>query len=106
MAKVSAKILIKSDIAKITDFGLSSVVKQVMSTSKGDGTVAYKDPLCFKGDPYRRGKKSDIFSLGVIFWEISSGKIPCEGRVEIHAIVMYRLNGFRDEPVLGTPEKY
>src|SRR5438128_7904215 len=77
-----------------------------MSTSKGGGTVAYKDPLCFKGEKYRRGKKSDIFGLGVILWELSSGQNPCDGCIESHEIVIYRLRGSRDKAVLGTSEEY
>ncbi|CAG8592579.1 1072_t:CDS:2 [Paraglomus occultum] len=71
----SSNILIKSGIAKITDFGLSG---QMMSSSLGEGTAAYRDPLSFRNEPYKRGKKSDVFSLGVLFWEISSGQIPCK----------------------------
>jgi len=76
-----------------------------MSKSHGDGTPAYRDPASFK-ESYKRGKKSDIFSLGVILWEISSGKIPCEGRIETVDIILYRLDGSRDPPCSGTPEEY
>ena len=49
-----------------------------MSSSLGEGTAAYRDPLSFRNQPYKRGKESDIFSLGVLFWEISSGQISCK----------------------------
>ena len=76
-----------------------------MMSSSRVGTPAYNDPVCFKDTQYIYGKKSDIFSLGVILWEISSGKAPCGGR-ESHSIIKYRLDGFRDPPVSGTPEEY
>src|SRR5438128_9905521 len=82
------------------------MVATLMSTSKSEGREAYKDPLSFTDPSYRRGKKSDVFSLGVILWEISSGKLPCKGFTMIADIVIFRLNGSRDEPVPGTPEKY
>src|SRR6185312_17157339 len=91
-------ILLQEGIAKITDFGLSNTLKQIMSTSKGEGNMAYIDPLSFKDEFYKCGKQSDIFSLGVILWEISSGKIPCGGVTTNYGISLYRLNGSRDSP--------
>src|SRR5581483_9290285 len=102
----SANILLQEGITKITDFGLSNTLKQIMSTSKGEGNMAYIDPLSFKDKSYKHGKQSDIFSLGVILWEISSGKIPCEGVTTNYEILLYRLNGSRDSPFPGTPEQY
>src|SRR6185312_9180656 len=96
----SFNVLIKSGIAKITDFGLSG---QNMSSSIGEGTEAYRDPLSFRVQSYKRGKKSDIFSLGVLLWEISSGQIPCEKCMNV---AEYRKNGYRDLPFPGTPETY
>ena len=55
------------------------MLKQTVSTSRGEGSTAYIDPVTFENESYKRGIKSDIFSLGVILWEISSGKSPCEG---------------------------
>src|SRR6185437_2254627 len=89
----------KSGIAKITDFGLSG---QMMSSSIGEGTAAYRDPLSFK-DQYKRGKKSDIFSLGVLLWEISSGQIPCKKWI---SVAECRRQGYRDSPFPETPETY
>src|SRR6185312_4177809 len=77
-----------------------------MSKSRGDGAPAYKDPVSLRDDSYQRGKRSDIFSLGVILWEISSGKIPCGGLTEPLQIFMYRLTGSRDSPFPGTSEEY
>src|SRR6185312_5301705 len=77
-----------------------------MSTSKHEGNMAYIDPLCFKDEYYKRGKQSDIFSLGVILWEMSSGKIPCQGVTTTHGLFLKRLNGFRDPPFPGTPQQY
>ncbi|CAG8455896.1 3863_t:CDS:2, partial [Paraglomus occultum] len=93
-------VLMKSGIAKITDFGLSG---QMMSSSLGEGTAAYRDPLSFRNQPYKRGKKSDIFSLGVLFWEISSEQIPCKKWTNV---AKCREEGYRDSPLPETPDAY
>ena len=77
-----------------------------MSDSSGEGALAYKDPISFKNTSYQLGKKSDIFSLGVILWEVSSGKVPCGGCTEADDIIARRLKGFRDFSSSGTPEEY
>src|SRR6185312_12729189 len=102
----SANILLQEGITKITDFGLSNTLRQIMSTSKGEGNMAYIDPLSFKDESYKRGKQSDIFSLGMILWEISSGKTPCGGVTTNYGILLYRLNGSRDSPFPGTSKQY
>ena len=55
---------------------------------------------------YKHGKKSDIFSLGVVLWEISSKQAPCEGVNQTYQVILYRLNGSRDPPFPGTPQEY
>jgi len=77
-----------------------------MSSSIGGGAAAYRDPQSFKSQAYRCGKKSDIFSLGVVLWEISSQKTPCEDCTYSYQIVNQRQNGYRDPPVPGTPKAY
>ena len=82
------------------------MLKQSTSTSNAnrEGHAAYIDPVAFKDASYKRGKKSDIFSLGVTLWEISSGKRPCEGRSELTEVYLYRLHGLRDPPSAQTPK--
>ncbi|CAG8487806.1 4041_t:CDS:2 [Paraglomus occultum] len=85
----SFNVLIKSGIAKISDFGLSG---RIMSSSIGDGAAAYRDPLSFRVPLYKRGKKSDVFSLGVLLWEISSGQIPLKVLIKDHYVKAYTNN--------------
>lgn len=46
------------------------------------GDDIYVDPMCSNAD-YKYDKSSDIYSLGLILWQISSGKIPHEKNKEI-----------------------
>ncbi|PKY51042.1 kinase-like protein [Rhizophagus irregularis] len=46
------------------------------------GDNIYVDPMCSNAD-YKYDKSSDIYSLGLILWQISSGKIPHKKNKEI-----------------------
>src|SRR6185437_12784750 len=93
-------------MAKITDFGLSNLILQQKSRSDIQGTLPYLDPRCLYDTSTKRDEKSDIFSFGVVLWEISGGKRPCDGLQYHNDIINYRLHGSRDAPVSETPEAY
>ena len=63
----------------IADFGLSKEESLITSNSLVNGMPAYIDPQSYIRDRYKRNKKSDIFSFGMILWEISSEKEPFAG---------------------------
>src|SRR6185369_15016586 len=73
--KSSNNVLVHGKTAKITDFGISGKLLLQKTCSKHDGTLAYLDPKCFNGNDSKRDEKSDIFSLGIILWEISRENI-------------------------------
>ena len=60
----------------IADFGISKQLKEITSDSVDTGTLEYTEPQCYKVNNYQRNKKSDIYSLGVLLWEITSGHPP------------------------------
>ncbi|KAF0420516.1 kinase-like protein [Gigaspora margarita] len=70
------------------------------------GMPAYVEPQYFKNPNYGLTKKSDIYSLGVILWEISSGKPPYQSFALVYAIVVHISQGKREIPIEGTPQKY
>ena len=92
---------------KISDFGLvramRSSMKSVATSKKGvGGTAAYKAPeLLLPGAS--NSKESDMFALGMTFWEMLTGKIPFQGAEEI-AIAMAIKDKKRETIPAGTPE--
>jgi len=51
-------------------------------------------------------KQGRSLSLGVVLWEISSGKLPCEGCTQSVEVLKYsnRQQGYHDPPCPGTPK--
>lgn len=88
----------------ITDFGLSKSLDNNEHSVVG-GMVGYIEPQCFKDSTYKRDKASDIYSLGVLLWEISSGKPPFNN-MAILDIAREVVQGRREAPIEGSPPAY
>jgi len=74
-------ILTRSGGVKIADFGLARAIdklKTVTQHGKVIGTPAYMSPEQTRGDTV--GTQSDIFSLGVVAFELACGQRPFDGR--------------------------
>ena len=97
---------------KLSDFGLSRLTKFSNSDKDIFERLPYIDPQHFKGRINddknfhdKTNKKSNVYSIGVILWEISSGKIPFESPQK--SILMSEiLNGRRETPTSDTPSDY
>ena len=72
-----ANILIsKNDEVKITDFGIAKMIESTDATMIGSviGTPLYMSPEQVNGIPV--DKRADIYSLGVMIYELLNGKPP------------------------------
>ncbi len=69
----------------VLDFGLAKQTSQqdrkLTQTGATLGTPAYMPPEQVKGELDRIGPASDIYSLGVILFELLTGRVPFEGAV-------------------------
>ena len=70
----------------LTDFGLARQInntESVRMTHSGTllGTPAYMSPEQVEGNIQTIGPASDIYSLGVIFYELLTGRIPFQGQM-------------------------
>jgi serine/threonine protein kinase len=73
-----SNILIDDDVVKITDFGIAKIVNMNFTTGATIlGTPSYMAPEQVNSDSH--GKHADIFSLGVIAFEMLSGELPFPG---------------------------
>ena len=68
--------------------------------------LPYVDPKLFnKKNRYKPNEKSDVYSVGVLLWEISSGHPPFEGQYDI-GLALEISQGHREEVISGTPEDF
>ena len=73
----------KSGRIKVTDFGIARAVTSATMTHTGTiiGSVHYFSPEQAKGAAV--GAKSDIYSLGVVMYEMLTGTVPFNGETPI-----------------------
>src|SRR5262249_8266481 len=67
---------------RVMDFGLARRLDdEVGLTTPGRllGTPAYMSPEQVDGDPARIGPATDIYSLGVVLFEMLTGRLPFQG---------------------------
>lgn len=84
-------MLTKRGSAKVLDFGLAKTVQSTKLTTMGStlGTVAYMSPEQARGEEV--DARTDLWSLGVVLYEMISGRLPFPGDYE-QAVVFEILN--------------
>ena len=84
---------------KIMDFGLAKLREQTKLTKTGTtmGTAAYMSPEQTQGEEV--DQRTDIWSLGVLLYEMLTGKLPFAG--DYVQAVMYSILHEEPEPITG-----
>jgi serine/threonine protein kinase len=71
-------LVAEGDVVKLADFGIARAADQSSITQVGSvlGTAAYLSPEQARGD--EAGPRADIYSLGVVAYQLLSGRLPYE----------------------------
>jgi len=66
-------ILLQGETPRLADFGISRVFRSGSYSTNISGTLAYMAPEAFEG---RRNQQTDIWAVGVIFYQMLTGRLP------------------------------
>ncbi len=90
-------ILNKNLVAKVTDFGIAKITNTTSATITSFGatmgSVHYFSPEHAKGG--YTDEKSDIYSLGVVMYEMATGKLPFDGETPVSVALKH----IQEEPL-------
>ena len=85
---------------KISDFGIACKIGDKQEGDAIQGTVYYCAPEVLMGDP--ASPSNDIYSMGVLFYEILVGKVPFDGE-SLNDVAMKQMKKRFPEPSKSLP---
>ena len=95
-------IITEEGIAKVTDFGIAKAVSNSTITAFGTtiGSVHYFSPEHARGG--FTDAKSDLYSLGVVLYEMVTGKVPFDADTPV-SVALKHMQEKPEEPIEVNP---
>ncbi|XP_074373003.1 serine/threonine-protein kinase STY46-like [Apium graveolens] len=96
--KAANLLMDENEVVKVADFGVARVQSQSGVMTAETGTYRWMAPEVIEHKPYDH--KADIFSFGIVLWELLTGKVPYENLTPLQAAVGVVQKGIR--PIIPT----
>ncbi|KAJ0505834.1 putative dual-specificity kinase TKL-Pl-4 family [Helianthus annuus] len=101
--KAANLLMDENDVVKVADFGVARVKAQTGVMTAETGTYRWMAPEVIEHKPY--DLKADVFSFGIVLWELLSGKLPYEYLTPVQAAIGVVQKGLRPTIPKNTQPK-
>ncbi|ERM96281.1 hypothetical protein AMTRI_Chr09g34920 [Amborella trichopoda] len=91
--KAANLLMDENEVVKVADFGVARVQAQSGVMTAETGTYRWMAPEVIEHKPYDH--KADVFSFGIVLWELLTGKLPYEHLTPLQAAVGVVQKGLR-----------
>ncbi|KAL9680948.1 hypothetical protein QQ045_012729 [Rhodiola kirilowii] len=100
----SANLLMDEyNVVKVSDFGVARLLNTSGIMTAETGTYRWMAPEVIEHKPYN--EKADVFSFGIVLWEIVTGQLPYENLTPLQAAIGVVQKGLRPTIPTNTHQK-
>ncbi|KAH9693585.1 serine/threonine-protein kinase STY46 [Citrus sinensis] len=91
--KAANLLMNENGVVKVADFGVARVQAQYGVMTAETGTYRWMAPEVIEHQPYNH--RADVFSFGIVLWELVTGKLPYDDLTPLQAAVGVVQKGLR-----------
>lgn len=99
--KAANLLMDETGVVKIADFGVARVMDSAGIMTAETGTYRWMAPEVIEHKPY--GGRADVFSFGILLWELLTGMVPYQDLTPLQAAVGVVQKGLRPVIPPNTP---